>query len=174
MTDTPFAHAHFCLPNPPLVRSNLESTVRGLLRNGSDLAETIRFKALPSSGHLEKSISTGKPIPLAVRSKTWVCGRSPVETVVSNPTGGMDVCLLWVLCVVRSRSLRRGDQTSRRVLPTVVRRCVWSRNLVNEETLAHWGLLRQKNKKFYLEKSTSSISLPLLYVFPYGEHLTKY
>jgi len=28
-------------------------------------------------------------------------GRSPSEIVGSNPTGGMDVCLLWVLCVVR-------------------------------------------------------------------------
>ena len=28
-------------------------------------------------------------------------GRSPAEIVGSNPTGGMDVCLLWVLCVVR-------------------------------------------------------------------------
>ena len=26
-----------------------------------------------------------------------------------------------------------------RVLPTVVRRCVWSRNLMQEKTLAHWG-----------------------------------
>ena len=39
----------------------------------------------------------------------------------------MDVCLLWVLCVVRKRSLRRADHSSRGVLPTVVRRCVWSR-----------------------------------------------
>jgi len=31
----------------------------------------------------------------------YVCGRSPAEAVGSNPTGGMDVCLLWVLCVVR-------------------------------------------------------------------------
>jgi len=30
-----------------------------------------------------------------------VYGRSPAEIVDSNPTGGMDVCLLWVLCVVR-------------------------------------------------------------------------
>ena len=28
-----------------------------------------------------------------------------------------------------------------------MRRCVWSRNLVNEEALAHWGLWRQKKKK---------------------------
>jgi hypothetical protein len=27
-----------------------------------------------------------------------------------------------------------------------MRRCVWTRNLVNEEALAHWGLLRQKQK----------------------------
>ena len=28
-------------------------------------------------------------------------GRSPAEIVGSNPTGGMDICLLWVSCVVR-------------------------------------------------------------------------
>ena len=47
--------------------------------------------------------------------------------------------LLWVLCVVRKRSLCRADQSSRGVLPTVVRRCVWSRNHVNEEAMTHWG-----------------------------------
>jgi hypothetical protein len=52
-----------------------------------------------------------------------------------------------VLCVVRKRSLRRADHSSRGVLPTVVRRCVWSRNLVNEEALAQWGRLRQKQTK---------------------------
>jgi len=26
-------------------------------------------------------------------------GPSPAEIVSSNPTGGMDICLLWVLCV---------------------------------------------------------------------------
>ena len=41
------------------------------------------------------------PVPLAARSKAWVCGRSPAEIVGSNPTGSMDVCLLWVLCIVR-------------------------------------------------------------------------
>ena len=37
-------------------------------------------------------------IPVAARSKAWVFGRSPAGIVDSNPTGGMDVCLL---CVVR-------------------------------------------------------------------------
>jgi hypothetical protein len=41
------------------------------------------------------------PIPVAARSKAWVCGRSLTGIVGSNLTGGMDVCLLSVLCVVR-------------------------------------------------------------------------
>ena len=81
---------------------------------------------------------------MAARSKGEVCSRLPAENVVSSPTGGMDVCLLWVLCVVNYRSLRRADHSSRGVLPTVVRRFSWSRNLVNEEATAHWGLSRQK------------------------------
>ena len=39
-------------------------------------------------------------IPVASRSKAWVCGRSPAVIAVSNPARGMDVCLLRVLCVV--------------------------------------------------------------------------
>jgi hypothetical protein len=35
-----------------------------------------------------------QPIPVAVRSKAWVCGHSLTGIVSSNPTGGMDVCLL--------------------------------------------------------------------------------
>jgi hypothetical protein len=30
-------------------------------------------------------------VPLVARSKAWVCGRSPVEIVGSNPDGVMDV-----------------------------------------------------------------------------------
>jgi len=41
------------------------------------------------------------PIPVAARSKAWVCGRLLAGIVGSNPTRGMYVCLLWVLCVVR-------------------------------------------------------------------------
>ena len=44
---------------------------------------------------------TSEPVPVAARSKASVYGRSPAEIVGSNPTGGMDVCVLWVLCVVR-------------------------------------------------------------------------
>jgi hypothetical protein len=56
----------------------------------------------------------------------------------------VDVCLLWVLCVVNKMSLWRADYSSIGVLSTVVRRYVWSRNLMNEEALAQWVLLCQK------------------------------
>jgi hypothetical protein len=41
------------------------------------------------------------PVPMALRSKVQVFDRSSAEIVGSNPTQGMDVFLLWVLCVVR-------------------------------------------------------------------------
>jgi hypothetical protein len=41
-------------------------------------------------------------IPVAARSKTWISGRLRVEIVGSNPTRGIDFCLLMsvVLCQV--------------------------------------------------------------------------
>ena len=40
-------------------------------------------------------------VPVATRSKAYVCGRSPAATVGSNPTGDMDVCV----CVLSGRDL---------------------------------------------------------------------
>ena len=34
-------------------------------------------------------------------SRWAAAGRSPADIVGLNPTGGMDICLLWVSCVVR-------------------------------------------------------------------------
>jgi hypothetical protein len=41
------------------------------------------------------------PIPVVALSKAWICGRSLTGIAGSSPTGGMDVSVLWVLCVVR-------------------------------------------------------------------------
>ena len=41
------------------------------------------------------------PIPVAARSKACVCGRSRAGIVGSNPAWSIDVCLLWMSCVVR-------------------------------------------------------------------------
>ena len=42
----------------------------------------------------------GPGIPVAVRSKAWVFGRSLIRIVGSNPTGGMDVCVVLVVRTV--------------------------------------------------------------------------
>jgi len=60
-----------------------------------------------------------KPIPVVAPSKVWVCGRSLAGIVGSNPAGDLDVCLLSVLGVVRKRSLRRADYSSRGTIPSV-------------------------------------------------------
>jgi len=46
-----------------------------------------------------------QPLPVAAQSKAWVCGRSPAEIVGSNPARGMNVWLLWVLCMLSGRGL---------------------------------------------------------------------
>jgi hypothetical protein len=46
-------------------------------------------------------------------------GKTP-DRQKKNPTGGMDVSLLWVLCAVRQRSVRRAGPSSRVVLPSMV------------------------------------------------------
>jgi len=38
------------------------------------------------------------PVPVAARSKAWVCGRSPTETVGSYPTGGMCLSVMSAKC----------------------------------------------------------------------------
>jgi hypothetical protein len=48
------------------------------------------------------------PIPMAVRSKAWVCGRSLDEIVCSDPASGMDVCLSLVSSVLSVTGLCVG------------------------------------------------------------------
>ena len=60
----------------------------------------VKFQNIRST--LIKLCSNYKVVmPVAERSKAWVCSQSPARIADSNPAGGMDVCLLWVLCVVR-------------------------------------------------------------------------
>ena len=49
------------------------------------------------------NITSDLPIPVAARSKAWVCGRPLDEIVGSNPTWGMDVCR--ECCVLSGRCL---------------------------------------------------------------------
>jgi hypothetical protein len=72
---------------------------------------------------------------------------------------GMDVRLLWVLCVLRLRSLRQIDLSSRGVLLSLVRRCGWYRTLKNEEGIARFGSRRhKKHLEFWIAHSLWSNS----------------
>jgi hypothetical protein len=43
------------------------------------------------------SKSNVMPAPVVAQSKSWVCGISLAEIAGSNPSGGMDVCLVNVV-----------------------------------------------------------------------------
>jgi len=60
----------------------------------------------------------------------------------------------------------------------MVRRFVWSRNLVNEEAPAHWGLLRQKQKidllnEFVIIKKKIFFELCIKRRYIRPQHLTE-
>jgi hypothetical protein len=50
---------------------------------------------------IENTYKMKQPIPVATPSKACVCGHLLAGILVSNSKGGMDVCLLWMLFVVR-------------------------------------------------------------------------
>jgi len=77
----------------------------------------------PVSRGLFTDLLYKRPIPAAARSQAWVCGSSLAGIAGPNPERGMDVCVLWVVCVVRYRSLRRDDNSSRGDLPSAVSEC---------------------------------------------------
>jgi len=62
------------------------------------------------------------PILMDARFKAWVCARSLDGIAGSKPVGVMVICPLWVFFVVRYRSLRRANHSSRGFLPNA--RCL--------------------------------------------------
>jgi hypothetical protein len=72
---------------------------------------TIRPINEPSDGHVAPQNTEQNnivlwetvPIPVAARSKAWVCGRSLAGIAGSNLAGGMDVCRDY--CVLSGRGL---------------------------------------------------------------------
>jgi len=75
------------------------------------------------------------PISVTECSRAQVCGRSPAWGFGFESHRGHGG--LSVVSAVSWRSLRRADHLSTWVLLTVVRRCVWSRNLAISN---HWWL----------------------------------
>jgi hypothetical protein len=78
--------------------------------------------------------SRSLPIPMAVRSKAWVCGRSLAEIVGSNPAGG-NACLSFECCVLSGRCLCEELITRPEESYRLWCVWVWTRNLINEEAV---------------------------------------
>ena len=110
---------------------------------------------------------------------------------VRIPPEGIDVCLLWVLYVLAGRGLCDElitllEESYR--LWCIVMCDLQSRNLVNEEALAHWGLSRKKinipyvinkilNKSACFESQNlrlSSITIIFLHTFLYWLSLSSF
>ena len=87
--------------------------------------------------------------------RTWC---SLARIAGSNPTEGMDVCLLWVLCVFRYRSLRGADHSFWGVLSNVVLTC-WDCRF--ESNRGHGCLSVVSAVCFQVEVSARSWSLVL-------------
>jgi hypothetical protein len=93
--------------------------------------------------HLRKT-----PIPATARSKR----ESAAARLLSlrfqiPPRAWMSVCCECFVLSGRGL-LRRADHSSRWVLPTLLRRWVWSRNLKNVKNVARVGPQRKKGKRF--------------------------
>jgi hypothetical protein len=54
------------------------------------------------------ALRNNMPVPVAARSKAWFCGPSLAGITGSNPTGGMDVCLLLWVFVLSGRDICVG------------------------------------------------------------------
>jgi hypothetical protein len=95
------------------------------------------------------------PTPVAARSKLWVCDRSLDRVTGSNPVGSMDVCL-WVLCVVRCRSLWGG----RSLVQTSPTECVVCLSVIEE---THGGVTSHEGFRSSHEKRTYKIIFEMLH-----------
>jgi hypothetical protein len=76
-----------------------------LLFNSYKYGETVKLwfglkMADHFNGHILRYVLY-MPIPVAALCKVLVCGHSLAGILGSKPAGGMDVCLLWVLCVIK-------------------------------------------------------------------------
>jgi hypothetical protein len=90
------------------VKTKLKSIV--LRRSSSYLSAAYRVLALR--------------VPICSLSRTGIAG-SNLQPIAYwhcwfQSARGVDICLLWVLCVVTYKSLLRADHSSRGVLPNVV------------------------------------------------------
>ena len=72
------------------------------MENDSQRQLAAAYSDLDTNLDILSRLEVPLPIPVAARTKAWACGRSLPGNVGSNAAGGgMEVCQLRVLCVVR-------------------------------------------------------------------------
>jgi hypothetical protein len=117
----------------------------GLLRSGrvTWYVTTVRSSRLyihDASGSCNKLGTLWcKARRILLRHEAWD-ESSDRNSVSCESLAALRYAVTLQVCTHLKRSLRRADHSFRGVLPTLVRRCVWSRKLVNKEALTHWGL----------------------------------
>ena len=105
---TPKIPCWHCNPHSLLFNWLPGDVSSGVKRSGR---EADKSSLLVSWFRTPRDISS--PIPAAEMSKARVCGCSLPRIAGSHRIGVMDICPLWVLCVIRLTSLRRADHRSR-------------------------------------------------------------
>ena len=73
---------------------------------------------------------------------------SCTDKIISFPKHPVRRSFMFYLSLLYNKVLRRADHSSIGVLPAVVRRCVLSRNLMDEEDMASVGPQCQKKDKY--------------------------
>jgi hypothetical protein len=99
-------------------------------------------------------LSARKADPNAAQTNTWVCSRWLAEIAGSNPAGGMDSCLLWVLCDCQVEVSATGWSLVQRILSSVV--CL-RRRLLEATSLA----TRQQVQSPASERAGSLLAMPI-------------
>jgi hypothetical protein len=79
------------------------------------------------------------------RNSRLISGRDKITSFPKHPVRRS---FMLYLSLLYNKVLRQADHSSRGVLPTVVCRCVWSRNLMEEEVVASFWPQCQKKDKY--------------------------
>jgi hypothetical protein len=100
---------------------------------------------------LNLNVNYSLPVPVAARSKVWVCGRS-LDGIVGSNTLVAWMFVSCECCVLSGRGLCVGLTTLLEEFYRVWCVWVWSWILDNEEVLAQLGLLQRGQKNYSLHK----------------------
>jgi len=131
---------HRLNPQVPLTFGACNPTVEGL-SSVVDVSQEISLSDLPKLDYG----SWSEPMPVAARSEAWVCGRSLAGIAGSNPAGGTDVCREYYVLSGRGLCVELITHPGG-VLPSVVRRWVWSMTTTPPRTVTRKAEAKKKER----------------------------